>query len=281
MLGCSNISSISTLNIFSLSFFSYLVRIELRYQMDAERFDSPSHIRRNLQRLNITFNEEAVINLSSRHIPFYVQFIASLGRTFNHRTSLDFTAAVGSFIAMNELLHGCDHFIDQFQMRHEFSSLKSSVLDQSLKPDRPTEAQSYIARLADMTISFLHKPVNRNVIVVQPDKGGKSVIMDREDYDEKANQHIENNISLGNYVTVTNMSIEDVQRRVECQYRVLASEISPFLILDKVIKEPLKGESYLLPKFYGAPKVHKPGIPLRPIIASCDMIGIFLSSWLL
>lgn len=242
---------------------------------------NPGHIRQQLKNHKISFNEESVVNLSKRHVPLHVKVVASLGRTFNHRTPLDFPAAVGSIISMIDILQSCDNFSDFFHARHEFNILKRSIFNRSVNDDRPCAAQSYIALLARLTVKFLQEPKNKDIIIVQADKGGKSVIMDREEYDEKAVEHIEQNLALGNYAIINNLSIYDVQNEVESRYRRLISEINPFLIMDKAIREPLKSESFLLPLFYGAPKIHKPRIPLRPIISSCNMIGDRLSSWLL
>lgn len=117
-------------------------------------------------------------------------------------------------------------------------------------------------------------------MILQADKGGKTVIIDRAAYKEKVAEHINSNVTLGNYMDC-NISFDELCLSIEKKYSAIIAKINPFLLLDKSIKDPLRQESYLLPMFYGCPKIHKPTIPLRPIISSCNMIGDFLSTWLL
>lgn len=52
-------------------------------------------------------------------------------------------------------------------------------------------------------------------------------------------------------------------------------------MLDGAITKPLLSETYLLPLFYGCSRIHKHNVPLRLIMASGNVIGVFLSTWLL
>lgn len=169
-------------------------------------------------------------------------------------------------ITMDKLFSRCSSFNELFFTRHDFSAIKASLADGSLEQTSddcsPTEQQLFICESAKRTKQYLSERDNRNIIVLASDKGGKVVIMDREDYIRKADTNISENVAAGNYSDVL-------------------QQVNPFLILDGTIRVPLLSKSYLLPLFYGCPKVHKPGMPLRPIIASRNMIGDFLSSWLL
>lgn len=60
--------------------------------------------------------------------------------------------------------------------------------------------------------------------------------MDREDYDAKLIQHIEGNITSKNYALSSFNNVLDLAPIVEESYRLIADEISPFLVIDGVIK---------------------------------------------
>lgn len=105
--------------------------------------------------------------------------------------------------------------------------------------------------------------------------------MDADIYLEKATSFIDENIKLGNYVEESRDYESIIVPEVENAYARILNAINPYLLMDNSIKEPLKSESYSISLFYGYPKIHRDGIPLRPIIAAINMIGDFLSSWLL
>lgn len=240
---------------------------------------NPRLIRKELKRLKIMFNEDAVVLLTNAHVPVYVKFIASLGRNFNYFQAVDRDAAVNIRISMDKIIDRCDNFEDAFVLRHEFRSIERSVADHTIS-DHPTEAQEYIWNLAVLTRKYM-KGDGKNIIIVQADKGGKTVIMDRIEYERKAREHIEGNIALGNYARIEQDFLTEIRPAIESRYQKIIAEVSPFLIADGTIREPLRAESFLLPLFYGCPKIHKPMVPLRPIISSCNMIGDVLSNWLL
>ncbi|XP_037029334.1 uncharacterized protein LOC119069379 [Bradysia coprophila] len=149
------------------------------------------------------------------------------------------------------------------------------------KKDEITEAQFYVYELGRRTLSFLKEAKNRNVIILQADKGGKTVIMDRNDYMRKAYSHLDENVKIGNLLVINDDFVSSIRPKVEERYQQVIERMNPYLIIDGIIKEPLRSESFLLPLFYGCPKVHKLNVPLRPIVASRNVIGDFLSCWLL
>lgn len=192
---------------------------------------NPKNIRKELARLNIVFNEDSVLVLTKRHVPIYVKVIASLGRSFNHCMPLNFRSAVNSMISMDRILNHCDNYADWFHARHSFNVLKVAIVG-SGDHDNLTEAQRYLRWLGTLTLKFFRNKQNCNIFVVQADKGGKTVIMDSEDYNAKAIEHIEMNIALGNYVEVNVDFFTELQPAVEGQYFKIVSEVNPFLIID-------------------------------------------------
>lgn len=99
---------------------------------------------------------------------------------------------------------------------------------------------------------------NKNIIILPADKGNSTVIMNREDYKQKINELLRNPI-----------------------YK--KTNTDPTTYLEKITKEKIKSSSInkqdqqrliprekssKCPKLYGLPKVHKQGVPLRPIVSS-------------
>lgn len=236
------------------------------------------NIRKNLEYLSIRFNEDAVVVLTKRDVPIQLKFVASLGRTFNYCQDLDDSSVIDVFVSMKKIIQKCDSYIELFHVKHELNGLSEQILGGMLPKESPTEAQLYIRELMCHSAEFLRK--NKEIIVISSDKGGKAVIMDRTEYLDKMRNYLDENISLRNYERVE-ASTSSVLHEVESDYGKAFYSIKQFSMLDKALKDPLTNEPFTMPLLYGGPKIHKENIPMRPIIASTDMIGKFLSEWLL
>ncbi|HEY0221517.1 MAG TPA: hypothetical protein VGC17_01715 [Lactovum miscens] len=237
------------------------------------------NIRKNLEHLKIHFNEDAVVVLTTRDVPIQLKFVASLGKTFNYCTAINDCSAIDTFICMNKVVMGCSNYNDKYHTKREFSILQRQMESGTLKDESPTEAQLYISELMSQAFQFLKK--NKEVIVISSDKGGKVVIMERKDYVEKMNGYLNENIAVGNYQRINDETLPSIRSKIEICYAETISLVNPFLLADGVISNPLTLDPYIIPLLYGGPKIHKKNAPMRPIVASTDMIGTFLSGWLL
>lgn len=123
--------------------------------------------------------------------------------------------------------------------------------------------------------------MNPHLIIVSSDKGGKTVIMERDEYVRKMELHLTENMNVGTYKKITDADLTTIQKTVESSYLETISHIIPYLKIDGTSTTRITAEPYLIPLLYGCPKIHKADIPMRPIVASADMIGDVLSQWLL
>ena len=101
--------------------------------------------------------------------------------------------------------------------------------------------------------------------------------MNKEDYINKASTLLNDRdtyIRLENPPTIASIQTS-FNRNVKKVLSSLPNSDTKNLILSK-ISSKLPSFSY----FYGAPKVHKPGIPLRPIIATCGSPQSNLAKWI-
>ena len=105
---------------------------------------------------------------------------------------------------------------------------------------------------------------DRDHIVLTADKGVAMVIMDRQDYINKANnllnQPTYSAIPQDPTNTIKNRSI-NILKRVKSQTG-----------LDSVTYKSMYPTGCVPHKFYGLPKIHKPDTPLRHIVSSCGPV---------
>jgi hypothetical protein len=105
---------------------------------------------------------------------------------------------------------------------------------------------------------------DNSIIVLTADKGGSTVIMNRDDYDSKMTEIVSNPTDYEKvdpkFPEKTKKALEKLCSRLKTEKLATADEINSI--------KP--GDTYKTPHIYGAPKIHKPNIPLRPIVSTID-----------
>ncbi|XP_050549769.1 uncharacterized protein LOC126910700 [Spodoptera frugiperda] len=124
------------------------------------------------------------------------------------------------------------------------------------------------AKLPTPNITAEEKAALRNlrqdedVLVLKADKGNATVVMNVTEYDEKIRHLLSdaNTYRRVNYnpTARTNRSTHKIIK--ECQQ----------ILTDDTFKYLLRPRNVQPPKIYGLPKVHKPNVPLRPIVSQID-----------
>ena len=100
---------------------------------------------------------------------------------------------------------------------------------------------------------------NDQIVILKADKGGATIILNKEDYVNKMKSHLD---LSGCYKKLN-------KNPLSCITREVAETIKrPYI--DDDIKKKLLTSDPLIPRIYGLPNIHKSGIPLRPLV---DTIG--------
>lgn len=120
-----------------------------------------------------------------------------------------------------------------------------------------------------------------DLLVVPADKSGRTVILNKSDYTTKMYTHLNENLVSRNYASVKDFEFPLIRQYVEQAYKQLINEINPFFTIDGCKNIPFFPEPHVCWLLYGCPKVHKPTVPMRPIVAAVNGIGSHLSAWLL
>jgi hypothetical protein len=98
---------------------------------------------------------------------------------------------------------------------------------------------------------------NKSLCICKADKGNAVVILDRTDYNNKMMKMI----AEGPYEKLSDPT-QDFSQQIakKCQQLLDQKQVSEKEFESLVIKEPRP------PLIYGAPKIHKDGVPLRPVV---------------
>ena len=121
------------------------------------------------------------------------------------------------------------------------------------------EPTSNITKQEIQVLAELKKDQERVILTV--DKGVAIVIMDKKEYQEKAKALLEDQ---GTYQALKT----DPTGRLKSKMINLLKKIKSEGGIDDILYKKLYPTGAVTPKFYGLPKIHKDGIPLRPIVSS-------------
>ena len=114
------------------------------------------------------------------------------------------------------------------------------------------------------TLALRELKRDRDCIVLTADKGVVMVIMDRQDYINKANQLLNQNT----YRSIAKDPTSSIKNKLINILKRVKNQTG----LDSNTYKSMYPTGCVPPKFYGLPKIHKPNIPLRPIVSSCGSV---------
>jgi len=93
-----------------------------------------------------------------------------------------------------------------------------------------------------------------NIVILPADKGNSTVVMNRKEYDEKITQIISDSTKFEKVRKSSPVS------RIEKEAKALVKKVG-------MEKEIIIPEGCKVPHIYGLPKIHKPDVPLRPVVS--------------
>ena len=105
---------------------------------------------------------------------------------------------------------------------------------------------------------------DRDHIVLTADNGVAMVIMDRQDYINKANQLLNQNT----YRSIAKDPTSSIKNKLINILKRVKNQTG----LDSNTYKSMYPTGCVPPKFYCLPKIHKPDTPLRPIVSSCGSV---------
>ncbi|KAM7292109.1 uncharacterized protein ISCGN_025361 [Ixodes scapularis] len=118
---------------------------------------------------------------------------------------------------------------------------------------------------------------DKNIVILPADKGNSTVVLNRDTYEDKANQLLD----CSAYKKLKRDPTSAIQRNLNRTLALIFKEHPE----SKNLYLRLICRNGFAPGFYGLPKIHKPDVPLRPIVdfttsplrALCDYLHRVLS----
>lgn len=217
--------------------------------------------------IDLRMENDWFVNLSETIIPEEVKWLLSLGKKFAiPHDSKD--------VPLFRIIADVENCITKVRDTGIQSNMRSDIctyLGRAYKNVRMGEFGKFIKGIYIDAKKFVSE--NRYLMVTQADKGGKTVIMKKKDYEDK----------LLELVTDRN-NYRPLRKDITASNQVTNNELVKLLWdrghIDEQTRRSLTIHNALPPKIYGLPKIHKEGTPLRPIVSSINSPAYFLSKFL-
>nr|VZI36621.1 unnamed protein product [Spirometra erinaceieuropaei] len=202
-------------------------------------------------------NDKPVHNLSSKELTDEQMQVLRHEAAFNTADAkpANMIAAVESILSQTGATDETKNLI-----RHQVSSL--------LMAHRPRDVLSKVERDALKELR-----ADNDLVIVPADKGRSTVVLERTDYNQKAKSLLEDRQS---YVPCESNPMKTLTREIKAT--LLAIENSG--AISPIDRRMARAQETALARFYGLPKVHKEGAPLRPIVSLKGTPTYGLAKWL-
>ena len=116
---------------------------------------------------------------------------------------------------------------------------------------------------------------NKDLIMTRPDKGSGIVLLNKEEYISKMNKILCDEKKFSH-----DPKDKDKTAVIEKQLTKILKQMLDDSIIDKDLYDKLRPTGSTIPRLYGVPKVHKDGVPLRPILDMNNSPHHAIAKWL-
>lgn len=151
--------------------------------------------------------------------------------------------------------------------------LKSELVCMSKSFSQKRRFDSVLNSTHQEAIKYLRN--NKDIIICPPDKGNAVIMMNRNDYVDKVQQILSNPSKFQK----DDFQI-DLTSKIEKQVCNHISKLRQCNLITNETAKSLTPTGSTFPKLYGLPKVHKPDVPVRPILSMVNTPTHKLAKWL-
>lgn len=245
----------------------FSVNLERSREIQMGKFDKLKKEMLTKMGIKLEVHNEWFVNLSDVEFPDEVKWLLALGKKFaiTHNSN-DFP--LFKIIADVENYIGG---IEDMNMQNDIRSEFCGFLGRSCRDFRMENGDKFINSIYMDAKKFL--TTNKDIIVTQADKGGKTVVMIKSDYDTK----------LLDMITDRKV-YRPLRKDITFSNQTTNNELAKLLfdkgLIDEQMKRHLTTYNALPPRIYGLPKIHKERVPLRPIVSSINSPVYNLSRFL-
>lgn len=203
-------------------------------------------------------NDDRVVNLSQYNLSGLERFALSFGEKFcipsRRITPVPLMSKFESLYQQLEELKARSSLLDGLLRS------RLSVLCREISNGRPSGVLSPMTSEHLQALNTLMK--NEDIVITRADKGGNIVILNKKDYVEKVMNILEDPKRFRLCPKQKDLSEEVLKELRSINKKAQSKEEKGYNLCQKLI--PV---GCTIPRLYGLPKVHKQGVPVRPILS--------------
>lgn len=214
---------------------------------------------KTLDKFNITFNDNWVINETDIELPIESQWILSLGKKFTLPTTNKNVSYIQLIADMEQYIQTLEDDKDKDNIR---TNLTKNILN--YKRNRKTSALEKFILQTYKTTEKIIKDNKDRILITTADKGNKTVILYKTEYIQKMTKLLEDKDTYRKIRSDPTTTIQNTNNNI-------VNKLFKQGHIDYKQKLQLYNTSSIAPRLYGLPKVHKENIPMRPIVSSTNV----------
>lgn len=224
-------------------------------QKQIKKLQELKTIRENKQR--IKHNKDWFINKTNIVVPTNIQKLLSLGPKFALPIQKQNFPLFKCIADGEDIIQTNTDKENQDIARSKFVA----IIDNYLNKRTITTTEREIINTVEETKKFLNK--NTNILILKSDKGNKTVAIERTDYERKMENILQDICTYKRIKT-------DPTLRLQARNNKLVEKLLKQNVIDGMENHKLTTYTAIAPRIYGLPKIHKDGMPLRPICSSVN-----------
>lgn len=220
----------------------------------------------------IDLSEKWLVNLTTTVIPTNITNVLKLGDKFAlpiEATEIPYNTIITDIESILKTSKLDDEELHEY--RGKFVNVLNNYKNKSRAKSLLSPQEKTILKDVKTTKKFLKE--NPDLMVTKADKGNATVIITRDQYQERMDDLLKDRKI---YKNINKVSINVTKNKLN----KLMSNWETINLISTEQGKFLKNQNGVIPRIYGAPKTHKENNPLRPIIDSSDAPLYNLSSFL-
>lgn len=221
---------------------------------------------------NNTINSDKwLMNASNIDIPPVVKSILSLGDKFCipvSKTEIPYDTFISD---VESSLFNVECQVDRTETRNRFVNILTNFKNRSSHKEILTLKEKKLKRDIIITKRFVKQ--HPDLIISNADKGNVTVVMNRSEYDEKMFGLLND---TSTYTKIPNIPLSSIQKQLNAMVTSWEKEGR----ISASTGKKLRCYNGHHARIYGLPKIHKPNLPLRPIVSSLGTPLYHLSAFL-
>lgn len=219
------------------------------------------------------FHTDFCVNLTGHPVPIEVLKLMGLGKKFALPVSKD-------HVPIARILAEIDQTFDVMVAPQDIKSQQRLLVHHDImsylrKPENFNTRDKYIRYLHKTTRKYLNE--NQDIIIINSDKGNKTVIMNKDEYHQKASEHL----SDGNTYQLIDPSEPDQLKGMKTRNNKFVLQLHKNSHIDDEMLRRIYNENPQPPRIHFVVKTHKQDYPVRPIVSTINSPSAKLSRFLL